>query len=272
MLAFPTKESKVAYPLFIQPKYNGVRGLYMPEHKTLQSRDEILYDPSTIQHLLTVLTKFNFVTDGELYKHGLSLQQINSRVGVNRRKPHDKVAEIQYYIFDVPTMQPMWERVAILEKIRKYVEPWPIIQVAPTHLVTSQMEADYYYGHWKSQGYEGLIYREYDAPYGFQHLCGNKENRWWRLQKRKEALDLEAVILEVYEGEDGFKGMLGGFQCVMDNGTIFNVGGGLDIAQRQDYWQNPDKCIGATLRIKYEMLSDGGIPLKPIIEFVDELY
>ena len=272
MLAFPTKESKVAYPLFIQPKYNGVRGLYLPEHRTLQSRDEILYDPSTISHLLTVLTRFTFVTDGELYKPGLSLQQINSRVGVNRKKPHDKVAEIQYYIFDVCTMQPMWERVAILEKIRAYVEPWPQIQVAPTHLVTSQLEADYHYGHWKARGFEGLIYREYDAPYGFSHHCGNKENRWWRLQKRKESLDLDADILECYEGEDGFAGMLGGFQCRADDGTIFNAGGGLDISQRKDYWNNQDKVLGARIHIKYEMLSDAGIPLKPIIECVDELY
>ncbi len=272
MLAFKTKPSKLAYPVFIQPKYNGVRALYLPEHKTLQSREEILWEPSVVEHLLSHLTSLNFVTDGELYKHGMSLQQINSRIAVKRIKPHDKGCEIGYIIYDVPTSQPMYKRVEILTKLDAYIKDkdWKHVSVAETHLVSSQLEADYYYKQWKDQGYEGLMYRTYEAPYGFAQHCGNQDNRWWSLQKRKDFLDLFATITGVYEGKDGFKNLLGGFHCISDDGVEFDVGGGLDLEQRNRYWEEPRIVIGSRIRVNYEMFSDGGQPLKATIESVDE--
>lgn len=272
MLAFKTKPSKLTYPCFIQPKYNGVRALYIPVHRTLQSRDEHLWEPSVVSHLLSSLTNLNFVLDGELYSHGLSLQQINSRIAVNRLAAHDKACEVSYFIYDVPTPQPMWERVKILDRLRDHFVSASNIQIAETHYVSSQLEADHYYGIWKAQGFEGLMYREYAAPYGFEHNCGNKENRWWYLQKRKEMLDLVATIVGMNEGEEGMVGMLGSFACVTDEGVHFNTGSGLDFDQRQRYWADPDRVMGAKIHVKYEMYSDGGVPLKPIIELVHELH
>lgn len=272
MLAFKTKASKLTYPVFIQPKYNGVRALYLRLHKNLQSRDEHLWEPSVVEHLLTQLTSLPFDVDGELYKHGMSLQMINARIAVNRVQPHDKAAEVHYYIYDIPMIKPMWERAKALVKLAEHFKDNPVIKVAETHLVYSQLEADHYYANWKAEGYEGLMYRTYDAPYGFSHNCGNKENRWWHLQKRKEFLDLEATIVGLNEGEDGFAGMLGSFDCVTEDGVHFSAGSGLDMEQRQRYWQDPGRVLEAKVRINYEMFSDGGVPLKPTIESVNELY
>jgi ATP-dependent DNA ligase len=144
------------------------------------------------------------------------------------------------------------------------------IVVAETKLVHSQLEADYWYARWKDEGYEGGMYRDYNAPYGFEHNCGNKENRWWSIQKRKDFLDMKAKIVDIYEGEGGFAGMLGGFVCELDNGVTCNVGGGLTIDQRQLYWEFPERVIGGMIDINYEMFSDGGQPLKATIECVYE--
>ncbi len=271
MLAFKFKPERLEFPCFFQPKLNGVRGLFLPKAQTFQSRDEHLWEPLVVKHQLTGLKRCNVLLDGEFYCHGLSLQQINSRIAVNRITPHDKAAEIVYNVFDIPSMSPMHHRVQMLEALEKHFKDHPNINVVPTKLVYSQREADYWYGQWKDQGYEGGMYRLYHAPYGFEHNCGNKENRWWHLQKRKDFLDLQAVIEDIYEGEDGFAGMLGGFVCRLDNDVRCNVGGGLTIDQRQLYWANPQKVIGAKVDINYEMFSDGGQPLKATIECVHEL-
>lgn len=272
MLAFKAKPSKLSFPGFVQPKFNGVRALYLPKHRNLQSRDEHFWDPVVLPHLLSELTDLGFATDGELYKHGMSLQQIYSRVAVNRIVPHDKVTEISYYIFDIISQHPMWQRVDALEMLRKMFETRKHLVIAPTYLVHTEAEIDYYYQQWRAQGYEGLMFRTYDAPYGMEHNCGNKENRWWYLQKKKEMQDLEATITGVYEGEDGFIGLLGGFNCVTDEGVEFNVGGGLTLDERNYFWLNQRVCIGARIRINFEMFSDGRVPLKPIIETVYELH
>ncbi len=274
MLAFKTKESKLHYPVYIQPKFNGIRAIYLPEKKTFQSRDEILYDPEVLPLLVKQVNGLGFATDGELYHHGMSLQQINSRVAVNRTQPHNDINTIQYYIFDVVSSQPMYNRARMLATLETWVKDTgkTHIVIAPTHLVHSQLEADYYYRQWKDQGYEGLMYRNYDAPYGMAENCGNKQNRWWYLQKRKDFLDMTVKCTGVQEGRDGFEGMCGALECVSDDGAIFTAGSGLTLEQRYKYWHQPDSVIGADVVINYEMLSDGGIPLKPTVEMVHEIF
>lgn len=272
MLAFKMKPSKVSFPLFMQPKFNGIRSLYLPEHSTCQSRDQHLWLPEVIPCQLTQLTRLGFRTDGEFYSHGMSLQQINSRVAINRQAPHNDIAAISYYLFDIPSVQPMWKRVKQMEQLRKQLDGVPNLVISPVSYVNSEREADYWHARWKAEGFEGSMYRQYDAPYGFEHNCGNQDNRWWFLQKRKDFLDMEVTIEGVYEGENGFVGMLGGFHCRMDDGTPCDIGGGLDLDQRQCYWADPDRVLGARMRVNYEMLSDGGQPLKATIEAVYELY
>jgi len=272
MLAHKLRLDRITYPIFVQPKFNGVRSLYLPAHQTCQSREELLWHPEVIKSSLSQLTRLSFKTDGEFYCHGMSLQQINSRIAIKRLTPRQEEWKVAYYLFDVPTMDPMWKRVKLLDKLQEVFEGVEHVKVSPTRLVYSAAEADHQYGLWMQQGYEGMMYRQYDAPYGFEHNCGNQENRWWYLQKRKEFLDMIATITGVYEGEGGFAGMLGGFHCEMENGTPFDVGGGLTHDDRQRYWQDPARVLGAKIRVNYEMLSDGGQPLKATIESVDELY
>lgn len=265
----------------MQRKYNGLRGLWLPDHQTLQSRDEILYDPAVIKHLLTELTSLPFVVDCEIYAHGMSLQDINSRMGVNRKSAHNDALAVGLVIFDIPSMKPFWQRAQDLEKLENWLaNKTPVAQrwvtVAPTVEVTSQAEADYYYAQWRQEGYEGAMYKLTDQPYGFVEHCGNKENRWWAIQKRKGTEDLQARIINLKEGENGFAGMLGSFECVYAHparGLVtFNAGSGLNIDQRQRYWNDPGCVLEQPIDIEFEMFSDNGTPLKPIVTLVHEAY
>lgn len=124
----------------------------------------------------------------------------------------------------------------------------------------------------RMEGYEGMIYREAQAGYGFLRDCGNQENRWWRIMKRKFWEDMDATVIGCKEGLGKFAGSLGAFICVGENGSRFTVGTGeaLTHEMRDQYWKRRDVMAGVTLKVKYEMLSDGGVPLKPTVEAVYE--
>jgi DNA ligase-1 len=272
MLAQKFNPLKATYPLFIQPKYNGIRALWRPDRSTFQSRDCHFWSPEILPHLFTELTRHKYPFDGELYCHGMSLQQINSRVAVKRVAPHDDVRSIKYYIFDIPVMESMYRRAMALDKLREIFSGCPHIVIAPTILINSHIECEYYYKMFREQEYEGAMLRDPNAVYGFEHHCGNKENRWKCLLKKKETQDIEATVVGCVEGNGKYTGMLGAFELELENGVQFTAGSGLTDNQRMIYWERQSDLIGVQVKIEMEMLSDDGVPLKPIISYVDVIY
>ena len=272
MLAHKFAPHKVKYPCFVQPKLNGVRGIYLTG-RYFQSRYGEIWKPEVVSHAFMSLTGLKFHLDGEFYKHGMSLQNINSRIGVVRNKPHEESHLIRYCIFDVMVDAPFHRRLLVLNELAKRYKDHPHITVVKTREVASEIEADHYYKQWKhNEGFEGMMYRDSNAPYGFASRCGNKENRWNCLLKRKEMVDLDATIMDLQQMKDqdgNLKDTLGAFVLKAPNGAMFTAGSGLTNAQRDAYWKAGDAMIGVRVKINYEMLSDGGVPLKPIVECVD---
>jgi DNA ligase 1 len=265
-------KDRILYPVTIQPKLNGVRALYWKGE--FQSRDEKRWSTRVLYHLAAPLSNIipdHIILDGELYLHGLSLQQINSAVAVRRNDVSPITRSIEYHVFDcIDTLRldlPFPDRHAILLRYLPYLTP-PIV-IVPTFLSCDAGLANSLYPEYRRDGYEGTMYRDNSAPYGLSHACSNKENRWPYLLKRKEFLDDEFEITDVYEeiSIDGIpKGTCGGLILETKDGKPFRAGSGLTRHQRHYYWQHPP--IGLLATIRYETLSDSGIPLKPTIEVV----
>ena len=282
MCAFKWQDHKhrLTLPFFVQPKLNGVRALYY--QRQMQSRglgeeQGKLWHPDVIQHLLMDLNRVvpsNWLLDGELYLHGLSLQQINSAIAVKRVAPSSKTPSIQYHVFDIIDTHnlhlPFLERARLLETLREklVIHQARSVAVVPTTLINVEGLDNTLYGQYRSQGYEGIMYRDPSAPYGFAEECTNKENRWRYLLKRKGWEDGEFEITD-FQRTTGEKGNAG-FQitCVTKAGKTFNVGSGLSHAAQDYYAQNSP--VGQLLKLRFEMLSDTGIPLKPTIEAILE--
>jgi len=204
----------------------------------------------------------------------MSLQNINSRIGVVRNAAHAESHLIKYYVFDVLMDEPFHRRLLVLNKLAQQFEGHAGVGVVKTREVTSEIEADYWYNQWKNvEGFEGMMYRDANAPYGFASRCGNKDNRWNYLLKRKEMQDMNAAIVGVNQMVDQFgelkEGLAGAFVLRSPEGATFTAGSGLTNEQRRLYWSKREELLGVVVRIRYEMLSDGGVPLKPIVECVD---
>ena len=112
MLAFKVQQygQTLSHPFYVQPKLNGVRALC--NGAVFQSREEHIWSEKVLAHLQTQIQPIfdrypSFITDGELYRHGLSLQKINQAVAVTRHEPTPVTPTIEYHIFDVlDTEQP----------------------------------------------------------------------------------------------------------------------------------------------------------------------
>jgi len=269
---FNDHQHRVTYPVFIQPKLNGIRGIY--NHGTFQSRDEILWHPDVLSHLvheLLTCTSPDQILDGELYLHGCSLQKINGAVSINRKSPDTFTPNIEYHVFDIidlnDPLQDFTHRAVALADLSNRLAYHKLVKVkvVPTLIVT-QPEAEQAYLNYRQAGYEGIMYRHPFRPYGFVENCGNQDNRWTSLLKRKAWMDdeFEIVDFKTTIGEKGNRGFQ--LTCKTKQGHLFEVGSGLAAYEVDECEQNPP--IGRQARVRYEMLSDGLKPLKPTLEAI----
>lgn len=279
MLAKKYNPSRITYPCYVQRKLDGIRAIALPDEPTLQSRPKppdfktIFWHPGVLPHIgeefPSVRSHFpDLVFDGELYCHGKSLQQINSRVAVKRTTPHRDVRSISYIIFDVfdPTMPTLRAdaRASLLHTLISALGPLGLshIKVMPYVHCPDATYGDRYYSQMLASGYEGIMYRNASAPYATSLTCKNKENRVFDLQKRKETLDIDCTVVGLVESEKR-PGHLKGFQVQDTTGAVFFVGSGYTIPERKDYWDLGPSCLGASVKVIFRLRSDSGTPLEP---------
>ena len=210
-----------------------------------------------------------FSLDGELYVHGWSLQKINGAVSVNSVQPGPNTPDIEFHVFDIAVMgMKTKDRVQTLLQLENKK---PHIHVVPTYYVATSLEADKYFSAFKDMGYEGMILRNPESPYGFWHKCGNKENRWDYLLKRKDFCSAEGTIVDVTQEHDvggDPKPSVGALVVELEDGTRFKIGTGMTHEDRKRWWIQPP--IGTMVSFEFERYSDSGVPLKPSVELIHE--
>ena len=254
--------------MFVQPKLNGIRALY--QNGQFVSRDGIVWNENCLTHIREALKNVppEIILDGELYKHEMSLQEINKRIAVNRTTPHKDEAVVGFAIFDVVSRAPFDKR--YLSDAVEKVYPFGHAYKIPTYFAFTEEQATDLFYVYKKLKYEGLMYRCPTSGYSIPEECGNKQNRSFALLKRKSWEDMDIPISDFIEGEGKYRGTLGAFEFTLANGKRFTAGSGLTDMQRNLYWRHRDDLVGCVCKIQYEMLSDSGIPLKPIILLVNE--
>lgn len=269
---------KLTYPCIIQPKLDGVRCL--ATHTLLQSRDEHIWNPNVFPQITESLQALppNLILDGELYLHGQARQWINGACNVKQTEPTAKSTRIEYHVFDLIDVDdhdtPQIDRLQLLQFELSQLPNAAAIRIVPSHPIQEPTDADHWYQFYKDAGYEGIMYRA-NEPYGQLRRCGNQENRWDILLKRKDKISREFQICDVFEeisisGEP--KGRAGGLTLVLTDennqrrlGMTFNSAGLTD-AQKEAYWKNPP--IGLMATIEFDCWSTDSVPLQPSVTCV----
>lgn len=269
MLAKRYKSHIINFPCYTQPKLNGVRACWLGSK--LQSRsygreEGLLWDERVLPHLFKALKEFpTCCFDGELYFHGWPLQRINSRARVTSVKPHEESHLLQYHIFDLISDEPYYHR---LEKLQQLAKKWkPPLYLVETVFCHDEAFGDLCYRGWKEGDFEGSIYRDLNAHYGFEHNCPNQENRWSYLLKRKERQDMEVECIGVEESSAFLAIKVPHIKSLVlktEKGVVFNAGGGLSHDERIHFLTHPP--IGCVVKISYDSLSEANKPLQPSVE------
>lgn len=272
MLAHKYEHKRFSLPAYVQPKLDGLRGL--TQWGRFFSRDGIEWDKGLVYHVSQSLHDQEIVLDGEWYRHGWSLQVINSAIGVKRQTITTRSPQVSFNVFDsifydLPFIERWWRAKQVVEQLNN-----PKINMVPVHEVTTKEEVDSWFAHYRSKGYEGVMVRMGEGGYTKPHDPRvDQDNRCWTMLKRKGVLDEKFIVTDVTEGRDTeaggkFVGMVGALVCGTADGKSFNVGSGLSDAERTIWWDNPP--IGCWADVQFERYSDDGIPLKPTLKLLHE--
>jgi DNA ligase-1 len=238
------------------PKLNGLRCMYIPGQGFF-SRDGKRWNDAVLNHIVMPTT--DYILDGELYCHGMSLQKINSAVGVNRIEPGEDAERIKFFAFDL--VEPKFNaltRMLLLEKIiNDHREEIEMVTMVEWEICKTRIELDRCYNHYITQGYEGQMLKSVFGSYMPQ---GEKERTTMNLQKRKAFLDGEfECIGRVISQEGKCAGKLGALKFITSKGVSFEVGTGFTDEEREEYI-TPNYHFQRKATIKYLNLTDDGRP------------
>lgn len=232
------------------------------------------YDPAC-QHFITnekLITFFenhpDYILDGELYKHGKSLQQIS---GAARLEKNAYDCDwLEYYIYDImiPNM-PFKDRLEILEEIQEELglgfDPEHIwnegdlqMQMVPHVKVSGWLNIKSLHDKYVSEGWEGVVIRDPSKNYKF----GGRGNEMIKVKMYQDSEFLVTGISEGLRDEDLC------FTCVTEDGKEFKAKPTGSRELKQAYRNNLDQIIGKMATVKFFYYSDDGTPLQPVLKCI----
>ena len=239
-----------------QPKINGnrCRAHIYSDHCILYSRQDNVIN--SVPHINVALVQNTgaCVLDGELYKHGWSLEKIRSVVG-RTINLHPEQEQIEYHVFDTISDTIQMER---LEHLTFILAEHKHIKRVQTEYGAQDNLAKYLYK-FLSQGYEGIIIRNLDAMYE------KKKSSNLLKYKPTQAGTFKIIGFNEEVSIEGFpKQALGSLVCEAENGLKFRVGTGFTRNQRDSLWAGRRGLYKMRAKVKYQYLTDNGIPMHTV--------
>lgn len=262
-------------------KIDGTRCLfyYNPEDDMVHSasRGGEHYDAAT-SHLrehpvmLEIFRNMpHIILDGELYKHGKSLQQIS---GAARLEKNAYECDwLEYYVYDIIDLEKMdmkaSDRIKLLESIRDTYK-WDFnpyqeweegdlqVQCVPQVSITGWDNMEKAHAQYVEEGFEGLVIRDPSKPY-------KPNGRTNDMIKIKMYKDDEFEITGLSEGlreEDMC------FTLITKDNIEFKAKPMGTRELKQQYRNDLDQLIGKMATVKYFYLSDDGCPLQPVLKCI----
>lgn len=260
------QKHKIKYPCYIEPKYNGQRLMVNSIGDALSKQGESLKFPEHWKGVRDVASIVGGL-DGEVFagpvtQGGMPLQDIISAF----RKKNADTPRLKYYVYDVPVVGTMEERVKLLTSLDIWVKNNNVdfIEVTIPLVVHSWEEVMEYTNKQIELGQEGAIVRNFDGVYEFG-------KRSYDLLKVKVRLDAEAEVLS-YTLDKNDEPV---YTVRAVNGdqtdTVFKlkmkIPDGIIISGRNYRNKaNADHLIGKHITYEYEELSSSEIPTptKPV--------
>jgi DNA ligase-1 len=258
MLAKKYEDETITFPVFSQPKLDGIRCIAREDGLWSRQGKRIVSVPHIEDALRPIFDSLpDLVLDGELYADSLAddFNEITSLVRKEKNVDPDAAKKIFYHIYDC--VDPAETQVR-LDAVKSLFIEWPklseVAKMVPTDSAENQEKLDSYYSEYIAAGYEGQMIRIIGKPYE------NKRSKF--LLKRKEFETEEVEVLEVVEGLGNWSGMVKSFRCKLPDGTEFSSGvrGTQEKMTNLLYSKKPDWAT-----VRYFNLTPDGVPRFPVV-------
>lgn len=245
---------------FIQPKLDGHRALH----------DGLLYSRQGkelhLQHIREALRDLPLHLDGELYTHGLTLQQIGSLV----KKPREESLQIKYHVYDCVSPAPYHERQEMIADAVATLNS-PHLVLVPTFKVQDEGELFEHHSWNLTEGYEGTILRHGLAGYETDARSGF-------LLKVKDYQDAEFEVVGCNEGTPRWLAeeerwlKVAVYRLRTADGKEFDATAPGTMYDKDQAWTDRAQAIGKLLTVKFWNLSKDGVPQQPVaLQFRDDV-
>lgn len=262
-------EKKRCWPYDYQRKFNGIRclveinngavKLWSRKHKPILGVPHI---QKAYEEVFADVSSHHLVLDGEIYRHGWSLQKISGFVRKEKTKPGFE--QLGHFVYDFPKNDlnggiRQWRarksELGALFSIRIGHEH-PNIHMVETISVEHENEARAIEKKWVDDGYEGGILRDIYGEY-------EPDRRSPGLLKVKSFKDAEYEIVGVKEGRGKFEGKAV-FECKTPEGKPFDCCAPGNFEDRAEFFRRGDELIGKLLTVKYFEMTDDNKPCFPV--------
>jgi ATP-dependent DNA ligase len=259
------KSSKMKFPLFVQPKLDGIRCIANftagSPIKMASRKGSAFNNFKNIEDMLYTIISGKFETtvyiDGELYSPDLTFEKISGLVRSQTLTKDEKelIKKIEYHIYDIfiPTSPLLGykDRYNILEDL--FIDIPRICKLVDTEYIHSIDEVKPLHQKYIENGYEGIMLRDETGPYEI-----DKRSKY--LQKYKTFLEEEFTIIG-YADEDGM--II--FECkTADNNRNFSVRPRGTFETRRDMFVKGNSYIGKQLTVIFQEYTELGVPRFPV--------
>ena len=259
-LKFTDKESKIKFPVYVQPKFDGVRCLAekVSDTKmryTSRKGKEYLTFGHFDEFLLSVL-EVGEVFDGEIYSPDLTFEEIISQVKRFKGDRSSFNESLRFYLYDVASANATYTQ--RYDRLRQALSASDstLFALVETCVAINTNEVKELHNRFVSEGFEGCMVRTMSGKYRYQYRSPD-------LLKYKEFIDEEFEIVGGKEGTGKDKGTII-FRVKNANGDEFDCRPKGSHSQRTEWFTTLEDQIGKPLTVRYQELTAAGIPRFPI--------
>ena len=242
----------------VQPKLDGVRMLALVGRggsivrlfsRTGKSFDHLIAPMFGCS--IAAAAAAGTLLDGELYVHGAGFQSIVSAVK-NARSP--LLPRLRYHLYDVVMAAPYAARAAVVAAVAAKCRER--VSAVPSVAARGAAEVEALMTRWTKEGYEGVMLRDPAAHY-------ESGKRSASLLKYKRFLDAEFEIVGHEEASGKDAGTVV-FVCTTKSKSRFRVRPMGTRAERARMLRDAPSLVGKQLTVRYQGLTDGGVPRFPV--------
>jgi len=238
----------------VQPKLNGLRGWtkWPPQHTDISpdlissGGNKLMFFEYIEEELLRLGLETGLFKqwDGEIYEHGMAVEDIHS---IARRTVNRKEGKLSYYIFDIKSAEVQAGRIVHLIHLDEFIRRLNLqhIKVVPSFLCRGD-RWKMYLKDFLDRDYEGIIFRDIRGQY-VERKCN-------QLLKYKATEKKPYRILRILQGEGWCYDRAGSILVFSESSGEFAVGSGRILTKdgRLDIWEKRADLQGKTLIVRHE--------------------